>query len=368
MTARVIATLILLCTTACAGTSIAAAPIPDPRPVSSPAVGPVPTGSPQSSSGVAPFFSQVGTTLTISGCAGGQSVLYRTDGGPVTIASTLYASPITVTTGEVVAAICATEGAYQTNAQADVASAVCHTIGAVGTGNGTPCDSAGGGYGTLAFASVAWNVASSATITATTQATAASSTQGLFIHFFGGTADPGPATCDSCTTQVEDFVLTASAGSGTFENIETDMPQYDNTHSINRQNGWQCNQHSNHDWEADAGAGWADTGIACSYAAGVPKEVVVRVTHVNGDTGCGGHGCANYTDLYVNGTHYTLGGNYSGTQGYSAQTGSKAWGAQVQPDFQTTSGTALTGTLTLSALTVAMGTGDESATKSYTAF
>lgn len=91
-------------------------------------------------------------------------------------------------------------------------------------------------------------------------------------------------------------------------NIETDMPQYDNTHGVDRQNGWQCNQHSDHDWEADSGnaGGWTDTGFACSYAAGVPKEVVVRVSHVNGDTGCGGNGCANYTDLYDNGTHHTL--------------------------------------------------------------
>jgi Chitobiase/beta-hexosaminidase C-terminal domain len=317
-----------------------------------------------------PLFSQTGSSLTIHNCQSGQSVLYRTDGGPVTIASKLYSGPLTVTTGEVVVAICATEGAYQTNAQADVASAQCHTIGSVGTGNGTPCDSSGSGYGTLAFASVAWNVASSATITATTQATAASSTQGLFIHFFGGSADPSAPTCDSCTTQVEDFVLTASAGSSTFMNIETDTPQYDYTHSVDRQNGLQCNQHSDHDWEIDSGnaGGWHDTGYACSYAAGVSKEVVLRVAHVNGDTGCGGNGCANYTDLYDNGTHYALCGSCGGTQGYNSQSGGKAYGAQVQPDFQTTSGTALTGTITLSALTVALGTGDESATKSYTAF
>lgn len=178
-------------------------------------VGPVAvTAAPQAATPPGtPVFSQTGTSLTINNCSSGQSVMYRTDGGPVTIASKLYSAPLTVTTGEVVTAICATIGAYQTNVQADVASATCHTIGSVGTGNGTPCDNSGSGYGTLAFASVAWNVASSATITATTQATAASSTQGLFIHFFSGSHDPSPGRCDACTTQVQDFVLTASAGS-----------------------------------------------------------------------------------------------------------------------------------------------------------
>jgi hypothetical protein len=320
-----------------------------------------------------PTFSQVGSTLTISNCLGGQSVLYRTDGGPVTIASKLYSAPLTVTTSEVISAICATVPAYQTNVQADLPSAVCYDIaGASETGNGTPCANSGGGIGTLAFASVYWNVASSAVLTATTQATAASSTQMLAEHLFSGSADPGPAKCDSCTTQVQDFTLTASAGSSTFINIETDMPQYDATHGVNRQNGWQCNQQSGTlQWQADAGSnsgGWSNSGIACAYAAGVAHEIVLRVTHNNSDTSCGGYGVANYTDLWDNGVHHDLTGiSWAHCQGYGSTTYG-AWGMQTQPDFHSTSGTALTGTLTLSSATVALGTGDESAVQSYTAF
>jgi hypothetical protein len=88
--------------------------------------------------------------------------------------------------------------------------------------------------------------------------------------------------------------------------------------------------------------------------------VTVRLKHANGDTGCGGQGCANYTDLWDNHVHHTLGGTYGGTQGYAAQTGGHGWGSQKQPDFQTTSGTALTGTLTVTAETDAMGYDDES--------
>ncbi len=320
-----------------------------------------------------PVFSQSGTRLTIYNCSPGQSIFYRTDGGPVTIASPQYSGALTVTTGQQFAAICATVGAYQTNVQADLPSAVCYDIaGATETGNGTPCANSGGGIGTLAFDTVFWNVASSAVLTAKTQATAASSTQMLAEHLFSGTADPSPAKCDSCTTQVQDFTLTASAGSSTFINVETDMPQYDATHGINRQNGWQCNQQSGTlQWQADAGpnsGGWSNSGIACSYAAGVPHEIILRVTHVNGDTSCGGFGTAQYTDLWDNGVHHDLTGIvWSHCQGYGSTTFG-AWGMQTQPDFHTTSGTALTGTLTLSSATVALGTGDESIVVSYTAF
>jgi hypothetical protein len=329
----------------------------------------------------APLFSQTGTSLTIYNCLAGQSVLYRTDGGPVTIASKLYASPITVTTGETVVAICATLGgspgawAYQTNVQSDLPSAECGTIGGVGTGNGTPCTNVtpgSGGIGNNAFASVAWNVATPATITATTLATTSGETQGLFGHLYSGSGDPGPAKCDSCTTQVQDFVLTASAGTTTFANIETDMPQYDATHNANRQNGWQCEQSGgNGYWNADAGTnsgGWSSSGIPCAYAAGVAKEVVLRVKHINGDTSCGGHGTAYYTDFWDAGVHHNLSTiTWGHCQGYGPTTFG-AWGMQDQPDFAPATGTAKTGTLTLTSATVAMGTGDESASSSYTAF
>jgi hypothetical protein len=79
---------------------------------------------------------------------------------------------------------------------------------------------------------------------------------------------------------------------------------------------------------------------------------------------------ANYTDLWDNGVHSDLTAiSWAHCQGYGANGGGfTAWGNQLQPDFRTTSGTALTGTLTLTADTVALGTGDESAVKSYTAF
>ena len=150
------------------------------------------------------------------------------------------------------------------------------------------------------------------------------------------------------------------------------MPQYDATHGANRQNGWQCNQQSGTlQWQADAGSnsgGWSNSGIPCAYAAGVPHEIALRVTHVNGDTSCGGYGVANYTDLWDNGVHHDLTGiSWAHCQGYGSNPdGYTAWGNQLQPDFHTTSGTALTGTLTITSDTVAMGIGDESPVRSYT--
>ena len=313
-----------------------------------------------------PEFSQTGSTLTIYNCLAGQSVLYKTDGTLVTIASKLYSAPITVTTGEVVDAICATVGAYQTNLQSDSSGAACGT--ALGGTFGSWTCEADGGVGTVNPSALVWTFGTTNTATITAPASTASSVQALFKWQFGGGVDPGAPTCDTCTEQVKDIKFTV-IGSG-LENQEFDSPQFDPTHgNTDRQNGTQC-QGSSGKIEVDSGnaGGWTQTTASCStWTSGTTHEVVNRVDHDLTGSCPGGNGCALYKYIWIDGTNTTLLGNYSNTQGYNNATG-KAWGWQFQPDMKPTSGSAVTGGWTIISATAALGIGDESPTASYTAF
>jgi hypothetical protein len=150
------------------------------------------------------------------------------------------------------------------------------------------------------------------------------------------------------------------------------MPQYDNTHSVNRQNGTQCQGYGTGAVIAvDSGnaGGWTPTTISCAnWTNGTTHEEVNRVDHIIGDTGCGGNGCANYKYMWIDGINNPMNGNYGGTQGFNSESGETAWGWQFQPDMNEATGTALTGGWTVISATVALGYGNETApvTASYT--
>jgi hypothetical protein len=192
--------------------------------------------------------------------------------------------------------------------------------------------------------------------------------QALFKWQFGGSVDPGASTCDTCTEQVKDIKFTV-IGSG-LENQEFDSPQYDPTHgNTDRQNGTQC-QGSSGLIEVDSGnaGGWTQTTASCAtWTSGTTHEVINRVDHDLVGSCPGGLGCALYKYIWIDGTKTNLLGNYSNTQGYNSNSGS-AWGWQFQPDMLPTGGSPVTGGWTIISATVALGTGDESAVKSYTAF
>ena len=317
-----------------------------------------------------PLFSQDGSTLTISNCLPGQSVFYRTDNGKVTIASTLYSGPITVTTGEVVSAICATVGAYQTNLQSDSSGATCgvgpSSQPSTTTFGGWTCQN-GGGTGTITPSDLVWTFGERNTATITAPAHTQSSVQALFKWQFGGSVDPKAPTCDKCTEQVKDIKFTV-IGSG-LENQEFDSPQYDRTHGhTDRQNGTQC-QGSSGLIEVDSGnaGGWTQTTASCSsWTNGTTHEVVNRVDHDLTGSCPGGLGCALYKYIWIDGVLTNLLGNYGNTQGYS-RAGGSAWGWQFQPDLKPTGSSAATGGWTIISATVALGIGDESEVASYTA-
>ena len=328
------------------------------------------TGSTDTGGAGTPLFSQVGSTLTISNCLPGQSILYRTDSGKVTIASTLYSGPITVTTDEVVSAICATIGAYQTNLQSESSGAACG-VGPSGSPSTTTfgswtCQNSGG-TGTLTPSNLVWAFGTTNTATITAPANSGSSVQALFKWQFGGSVDPRAPTCDTCTEQVKDIKFTV-IGTG-LENQEFDSPQYDRTHgNTDRQNGTQCQGPSGL-IEVDSGnaGGWTQTTASCStWTNGTTHEVVNRVDHDLSGSCPGGRGCALYKYIWIDGVLTKLLGNYSNTQGYSRASGT-AWGWQFQPDMRPTGGSAVTGGWTIISATVALGIGDESAVASYTA-
>lgn len=317
-----------------------------------------------------PLFSQVGSTLTISNCLPGQSIFYRTDSGKVTIASTLYSGPITVTTGDVVSAICATIGAYQTNLQSESSGATCG-VGPSGSPSTTTfgswtCQNSGG-TGTVTPSNLVWVFGATNTATVTAPAHSGSSVQALFKWQFGGSVDPKAPTCDTCTEQVKDIKFTV-IGTG-LENQEFDSPQYDRTHGkTDRQNGTQC-QGSSGLIEVDSGnaGGWTQTTASCStWTNGTTHEVVNRVDHDLTGSCPGGRGCALYKYIWIDGVLTKLLGNYSNTQGYSGAAGT-AWGWQFQPDMLPTGSSAATGGWNIISATVALGFGDESAVASYTA-
>jgi hypothetical protein len=191
--------------------------------------------------------------------------------------------------------------------------------------------------------------------------------QALFKWQFGGIVNPSAPTCDSCTEQVKDIKFTV-IGTG-LENQEFDSPQYDRTHgNTDRQNGTQC-QGSSGLIEVDSGnaGGWTQTTASCStWTNGTTHEVVNRVDHDLTGSCPGGHGCALYKYIWIDGDLTKLLGNYSNTQGYSRASGG-AWGWQFQPDMKPTGGSAVTGGWTIISATVALGIGDESAVASYTA-
>jgi hypothetical protein len=301
-------------------------------------------------------------------CPGGKTAFYRTDGKqPVTIASTKYTGPITVSTTQTIATLCATLGAYQGNLQASSIGSACHTANN-GTWGPLTC-TASGGVGTVNPSNATWTFGSTSAETVTAPAGTGSEVQILYTWLFGGNADPSAPTCDSCTEQVQDIVIQPTAGSSDIANHEMDMPQFDFTHSINRQNGLQCNQQTGTlQWQVDSGnaGGWTNTTIPCNLAANSIYEIVNSVSHVIGDTGCGGQGCAHYNWLWVNGVLHTLGGTYLNTQGYNAQSGGKAWGRQDQIDLKPTGASPVTGGRNILSATVALGFGDETAVTSAT--
>jgi len=277
----------------------------------------------------------------------------------------MYSGPFAVTTGEVIVAICATAGAYQTSLQSDSSGAACGTaLG--GTWSPWTCE-ADGGVGTVNPSNLVWTFGATNTATITAPAHTSSSVQALFKWQFGGGVDPGAPTCDTCTEQVKDIKFMV-IGSG-LENQEFDSPQFDPTHgNTDRQNGTQC-QGSSGKIEVDSGnaGGWTQTTASCStWTSGTTHEVVNRVDHDLTGSCPGGNGCALYKYIWIDGTNTTLLGNYSNTQGYNNATG-KAWGWQFQPDMLPTSGSAVTGGWTIISATVALGIGDESAPRSYTA-
>lgn len=325
------------------------------------------SGAPTFSPAPGTYTTTQSVTLT---CPAGKSAFYRTDGqtAETTIASTLYTGPISVAANTTISAICATLGAYQGQTQASSTAWVCHTL-AGGSYTGPPsvtCSASGGVIGNPSNVIMSFpGGASPATLEITAPSGQSGQTQGLFPVLFGGNADPSAPTCDTCTEQVKDITFTVQ-GSG-MANQEFDSPQFDFTHGINRQNGTQC-QGSSGLIEVDSGnaGGWTQTTASCSgWTNGTTHEVINRVDHVNGDTGCGGNGCANYKYIIIDGTNTTLNGNYGGTQGYNT-TSNKAWGWQFQPDLSPTGGSAVTAGWTVASANVALGFGDESSVASGT--
>ncbi len=303
----------------------------------------------------------VGQTVTINNC-GSQSIMYTLDGEPPTIASIMYTGPISVTSTETITAICATVGAYQTSTQNSATGTNCFTA-AGGTWGSTTCASSGGvigsptnvtftipGGGAPAFESL------------TTPTTSSSQTQALFVFQYGGSLDPSAPRCDTCTEEAQDITFAPTAGSSIILENEFDNPQFDDTHSLNRQHGYQCNQQSGtQKIQVDSGhsstpGGWTTTTVPCNFAANVKQHIVTHNHWIIGDTGCyGGNGCDYYDFIGLNSVYTTLNGDYGGSQGFATQSGEKAWGRQDQIGLASTSGTAITGGRNVYSATVALG-------------
>src|SRR6185312_14240480 len=100
----------------------------------------------------------------------------------------------------------------------------------------------------------------------------------------------------------------------------------------------------------------------CSnWTNGTTHHLINSVTDLWTSSAChGGVGCANYNFAWLDGTNYLMNGTYGNSQGIATQTGSKAFGINVQPDLSPTGGSAVTSGWTISSLTVALGPGDES--------
>lgn len=238
----------------------------------------------------------------------GQSIFYTQDGNPATAASTLFTSPVPISSNTTFNALVEKTGSVRQNTQAVLSGGgrkLCapiyqgHPAGNTAYQNGTPFATCGGGVGSAQPS--AWNVSTDGT----TMLYSITSTSGApqILVTLGGSG------CDSCTKEAQHFKIQPVLNTH-MENIEVDMWHNDGTRNRLHMFGLQCNQQSGiNQWQYDNEQGsWQNTGITdhCPMTAGVYVDVVFEGHWIIGDTGCGGLGCTYYDNLIINGVKHVL--------------------------------------------------------------
>lgn len=274
---------------------------------------PNPSTGPVFSHGTGSYFGSLPVTIT---CPGSQQATYTLDGTTPNIASTLYTAPLTISSTTTLKSVCSNLVAHNENTQTAMGN-----IG--GTGIGYKCNTPSNQtYGSLTCTAAGGvsgqpsNVSLTFGSTMVYTQTSAGSAQSLVPYF--GTAIG--SSIDSCTYFAQDKYIEAIGS--TILNNEVDGQIYDATRNISHTMGWQANQGgaNSGNWQIDAngGTGWVNTGCHTAIPISTSAYTHIAITShwVNGDTGCGGHGCFYYDNQTVNGTDCDLshlGGQPQGT-------------------------------------------------------
>lgn len=299
-------------------------------------------------------------TMTGNGYCVGKGIFYNVGTESPTIASTHYTAPFTSSSGTVYTAMCATVGSVQQNI--DLSSTnwkVCTAVGASpnpGYNNGTPVSTCGGGVGTNQPSTwtMVWNA-----FVMSVSTTSSSGQTAILVPYGNNTT-----VCDSCTELVVRKTVSAVNTAGIGEN-ESDIYQYDNTHSKEHMGGFQCNQVSGK-WQYDnvGGSGWQNFSPTvtdhCPWPESAPFLFEAAIHWIIGDTGCGGLGCIYYDYIRINGTQY----NCVSCVLEAATTSFAAFGTQEQIGMLASSSSTVG--RTISGENVSLGKQDESANVGFT--
>ncbi len=230
----------------------------------------------------------------------GNKLFWTDDGSAPSEASTLYASPIAISSNTTFKALAESVGTVRQETQAlpvnntSAGWKLCTPLpsnsnGTPTSGNSSQC---GGGVGSDQPST--WNVT-----TGTQESISVSGTSGApqILITLGGSG------CDSCTKATMDrWVKPLNSNDlANVENHEMDLWHNDGTRNRLHMGGLQCNQQSAFlQWQIDNEQGsWQNTGItdACPLSTSLWTHVVFRMHWIIGDTGCGGLGCTYYDSL-----------------------------------------------------------------------
>lgn len=265
----------------------------------------------------------------------GKTCFYTLDGTPASNASTLYVSPITVSTSKTINVSCVQTGVVYQNTEASSSHWKCVTASG-GTFGSLTCQS-GGGVGSNNPSNVIWTFGEPMVETLSTTASSGE-TQALFINTQSSTG------CTDCTQLTEEKTVQPNQGPSFIANHEMDsnvnmLATYNQFHTASL----QCNQQSGiNQWQYDNQQGsWKDFSPAfrfgCPLSTTQPTKVTWSMHWTNGDSSCtGGYSTDHYDTLQVcvGGTCQTATG---GTLcGYSEPTWSQSMVIQDQPDLTNT--------------------------------
>lgn len=259
--------------------------------------GPPPSGGVSFTPPGGSYSSPQNVAITYAPGGSALATFYTTDGSTASAASTLFTSPITVSSSQTLNALVEQVGSVRQETQnlpVTNNSSGWKICTPNGGGPGTPASVKCGGVGS--------NQPSNWSVIPNTTVAGVSGVESISLSGTSGTPQIlvtlGGSGCDSCTEIIQDkWIKPIDSDSGVM-NHEHDAWHNDGTRNRLHMIGWQCNQQSAYlQWQYDNEQGsWQNTGIkdSCPLSTALWTHFRVHASWTIGDTGCGGLGCTNY--------------------------------------------------------------------------